>query len=168
MSGVTTYAIDPEHTSFTVAFKPTLPGMRARVGGVRGTFDAAVTDGAVDWDQPVAGAFSMHVDDLDVGNGLFTAGARTFLDRTRNREITGTLAGVTPEGPHAFTCDVAITLADRTVRVRGRGRFHTDADGDEIRVAGRTLCDPRAFGVPLPPLVNFMVNVHWKLALRPV
>jgi hypothetical protein len=163
---VTAFVIDTERTSFAVSFRPGIPGIGATVSGVRGVFDAAVDDaGVVDWTEAVHGSFIMHVDDLQMGNRMFTTASRQVLSRALDEPISGTLRDVEPDPARLdhFTAAIFIRFGDRDVPLRGQGRFEATDDG--FRVAGTSLVDPRSFGVPLPPLLNLVCTVRWRIHL---
>jgi hypothetical protein len=167
---VADYRIDSERAAFDVTTRPGVPGLGARVSGVQGSFRVTIDDdGAVDLTQPVAGAFSLTVGDLRTGNQWVTAripwlgssdralmrGSITHARRTRDTERDGKL-----ELP------LTIEVADRAVKLVGSGRLLVRPSGD-LEAVGGTLCDPRSFGIPLPPLVNLTVFVRWRLFLEP-
>jgi len=164
---VTTYAIDREGTHISVAFRPGIKGLGARVTGVEGSFEATVDDdGTVDWDAPVRGDFTMAVRDLELGNRFLTFGARQWLDPRRFESIRGELREVEPTGTDGFTAGLQVYVKDMDVRIVGRGRFVV-AERGRITVRGSSMVDPRTFKVMTPPFLNFMVLARWTIALRP-
>ena len=163
-----TYAIDKERSSFSLRFSPSFPGMKARITGLSGTFDAAVDeDGVIDWDSPVEGTFEMHVDDISLGNRFLTFGAKQWMDPKRYDRITGEIQDVRPDGENGFSCDVLIKLKDMEKSMTANGVFDVRTH-DDITVHGKSMADPREFGVLMPPFMNFMVHVRWKIEIKPL
>ncbi|MEZ5144096.1 MAG: hypothetical protein R2726_16480 [Acidimicrobiales bacterium] len=164
---MTAYDIDRERTHFSVAFRPGIKGLGARVTGVEGTFEATVDDdGVVDWDRPVHGSFTMAVRDLEMGNRFLTFGARQWLDPRRFESVRGELRDVEPNGADGFTAGLQVYVKDMDVRIVGRGRFVVVERG-RITVRGTSMVDPRAFKVMTPPFLNFMVLARWTIHLTP-
>jgi hypothetical protein len=162
---LTIYDIDRERTQFSVAFRPGIKGLGAKVTGVQGSFEATVDDdGAVDWDQPVHGAFTLAVRDLEMGNRFLTFGARQWLDPKRFEAVRGEIRDVEPAGDDGFTVGLQVFVKDMDVRIVGRGRFVV-AEPGRITVRGSSMVDPRLFKVMTPPFLNFMVLVRWTIAL---
>lgn len=162
------YEIDTHRSSFDLRFKPGIPGVGARITGLRGRFDAGIDDdGIIDWDHPVQGEFEMRVDDISMGNRFMTFGAKQWMDPKRYDRITGEIVGVRRKGEDGFACDVNIQLKDMDVTMTSTGRFDI-ADPANITVHGRTMTDPREFGVLMPPFINFMVHTRWRIAISPV
>ncbi|MCB1004118.1 MAG: hypothetical protein R2699_14930 [Acidimicrobiales bacterium] len=163
-----TYEIDKERSTFSLRFSPSFPGMGAKISGLTGRFDAAVDhDGTIDWDAPFSGAFEMHVDDISLGNRFMTFGARQWLDPRQYDRVTGELLDVEPEGTDGFTSHVRINVKGTEVTMAATGRFDVRTH-DDITVHGRSMADPREFGVALPPFLNVMVHVRWRIELNPV
>ncbi|MCX7621456.1 MAG: hypothetical protein N2037_11520 [Acidimicrobiales bacterium] len=165
------YSIVTERSSLSVSFKPAFPGLAARVTGLVGDFDVAIDDeGVIDWSQPSTGRFELRVEELSLGNRLLTMGARRWLDPERFDRIAGELLEVRPLREHAgdrrFASTVHLTLKDMDLTMAAHGRFEVELL-DRITVYGRTFTDPRQFGVYLPPFLNFMVHVRWKITLEP-
>ncbi len=161
------YEIVTEHTTFHVSTRPGMPGVGARVSGVTGQFDAAISDdGAVDLDEPVTGSFTLTVDDLETGNRLVNAGVRQFLGSRSEVAVAGRILSAKARDDGRTQLSMAVDIRHRTVKLVGMGRLRLDHEG-RLEAAGDTMCDPRAFGVPLPPLVNLMVHVRWRMVLRP-
>ena len=162
------YEIDPQASSIGLRFSPGLPGMGARGTGLRGTFDAVIgDDGVVDWSSDVRGSFELAVTELSLGDSpghrLATMGTRAWLDPSRYERITGEIDGIEPDGPDRFACSVTIAVKDLEVTMRSTGRFAL-VEG-RPRATGRTVCDPRAFGVLVPPFLNLLVHVRWDVVL---
>lgn len=164
------YRIDTERAAFDVTTRPGVPGIGARVSGVQGSFRATIAeDGAVDLDQPIAGAFSLTVGDLRTGNQWVTARIPWLgtSDRALMRgTITHARTTATTARDGRLELPLTIEVADRSVKLVGTGRLLVRPSGD-VEAVGGTLCDPRSFGLPLPPLVNLMVFVRWRLFLEP-
>jgi hypothetical protein len=160
------YRIDPERASFDVTTRPGIPGIGARVSGVQGSFRASFADdGTVDLAQPVAGAFSLTVGDLRTGNQWVTARI-PWLGPADKALIRGSITHARPARDEKVEFPLTIEVGDRTVKLVGNGRIITRPSGS-VEALGGTLCDPRSFGVPLPPLVTLMVFVRWRLFLEP-
>ncbi len=149
----------------SLRFQPSVPGMRARITGMGGSFHATVAeDGTVDWDAPVSGRFELKVADISLGNRFLTGGAKLFLDPKRYESISGELLGIEPDGVTGFKTMVRISIKDLDVTVAANGVFDVRAH-DDITVHGRTISDPKDFGVIMPPFLNFLVHVKWKIEL---
>lgn len=163
---VSRYEIATEHTSFHVSTRPGMPGVGARVRGVTGHFDATISDdGVVDLDRPVTGSFTMTVDDLETGNRLVNAGVRQFLGSGSEVAVAGRILGATARDDGRTQLSMAVTIRERNVKLVGMGRLRLDHE-QRLEAAGDTMCDPRAFGVALPPLVNLMVHIRWRIILE--
>jgi hypothetical protein len=162
------WQIDPEHTRFTVSFEPGLPGVGVHVRGFTGTFDAAIDEyGRPDFDQPVAGAFVMTVDDLQLGNRLLTTAVRSWLGNDEEIGVTGTIGEVTPYDDERHRLIVALTMRGETHRLEGRGRSELTPSG-VLRVRGRSRVDPRQLGVPIPKVIRVRSIAEWDLHLTSV
>ena len=161
---VPTYEIDSEQTRFEMGTRPGIPGLSVRISGVTGSFEATFVDGAVDLTQPVHGEFAMHVDELRAGNAFVTAGVRQWLGREDGTAVRGEVTEVRARDDRRYDLLMRIHLLDRTVPLKGTGRVAIRPTGP-IEATGVTMCDPRAFGVPLPPLLNLMVHVRWRIVL---
>ena len=164
LPGVTSYDIVSEETRFEMGTRPGIPGMSVRISGVTGTFDATIVGGAVDLDQPAHGEFTLHVDELRAGNAFVTAGVRQWLGREDGTAVRGEVTEVRARDDRRYDLLMRIHLLGRTVPLKGTGRLSVRPTGT-LEATGVTMCDPRAFGVPLPPLVNLMVHVRWRLVL---
>ncbi len=161
------YAIATGRSSLSISFKPSFPGLAVRVTGLRGEFEATIdADGSIDWSRPTGGRFELRVADLSLGNRLVTMGATRWLDPARFDRITGELLEVRPAGGDRFESRERICLKDLDVTLAANGRFEIER-AERVTVHGRTFADPRQFGVFLPPFLNFMVHVRWKIALEP-
>ena len=160
------FRIDSERASFDVTTRPGVPGISARVTGVQGSFRATFgDDGAVDLAQPVAGAFSLTVGDLRTGNQWITARI-PWLGPADKALIRGSIIHARPRPDGKVDLPLTLEVGDRTVKQVGTGQVVTRPAGT-VEAYGGTLCDPRSFGIPLPPLVNLMVFVRWRLFLEP-
>ena len=160
------FRIDTERASFDVTTRPGVPGISARVTGVQGSFRATFADdGTVDLTHPVAGAFSLTVGDLRTGNQWVTARI-PWLGPADRALITGSITHARPRRDGKIDLPLTLEVGDRTVKQVGTGQVVTRPAGT-VEAYGGTLCDPRSFGIPLPPLVNLMVFVCWRLFLEP-
>ena len=160
------FRIDSERASFDVTTRPGVPGISARVTGVQGSFRASFTDdGSVDLTRPVAGAFSLTVGDLRTGNQWITARI-PWLGPADKALIRGSITHARPRADGKADLPLTLEVGDRTVKQVGTGHVVTRPAGT-VEAYGGTLCDPRSFGIPLPPLVNLMVFVRWRLFLEP-
>jgi hypothetical protein len=160
------FEIDPERSRFTVATRPGMPGLGARVGNVRGWLDAAVDgDGSIDLAVPVAGQLTAEVDGIETGNQLVASAIDRWLGDGRTMSIAVSFDGQPrPEG--RVDVPMKVTVLDRVVELVGSGRVRPAGDG-AIEADGVTMCDPRAFGISLPPLLNLIVHVRWRVTLLP-
>ncbi len=159
--------IATDETKFDVTTRPGIAGVGARVTGVRGTFEASFDDeGKADLDQPLTGDFSMAVGDIGTGNQLLTAGVKRWLGDAKQTAVQGRISDVRgrPDGRLDFA--MHIDVKGRHVPLVGTGRIHVRPNG-QVEATGGTLCDPRAFGLPLPPLLNLVIHVRWRLLLVP-
>jgi hypothetical protein len=161
---VTSYDIVSEETRFEMGTRPGIPGLSVRISGVQGSFEATITDGAVDLAQPAGGAFELLVDELRAGNAFVTAGVRQWLGRQDGTVVRGEVTEVRARDDRRYDVLMRIDILKRTVPLKGVGRVSVRPTG-LVEVAGTTICDPRSFGVPLPPLLNLMVHVRWRLVL---
>ena len=161
---MTSYGIVSDETRFEMGTRPGIPGLGVRISGVQGSFEATFVDQQVDLDQPVSGEFTLLVDELTAGNAFVTAGVRHWLGREGGTAVRGTITEVRARDDHRYDVLMKIDIRDRMVPLKGVGRVSFRPTG-LIEIAGTTMCDPRAFGVPLPPLLNLMVHVRWRLVL---
>ncbi len=160
------FRIDTERASFDITTRPGIPGLGARVSGVHGSFRATFADdGSIDLTQPVAGAFSLTVGDLRTGNQWITARI-PWLGSSDKALIRGSITGARPRSDGKVDLPLTIEVGDRRVRQLGSGRVANRPDGS-TEAFGGTLCDPRSFGIPLPPLISLSVFVRWRLFLVP-
>lgn len=160
------FRIDTERASFDVGTRPGIPGLGARVTGVQGSFRATFgDDGAVDLTQPVAGAFSLTVGDIRTGNRWITAPI-PWLGPADRALIRGTITDARPRADGKVDIPITVEIGGRTVRQVGTGQVMTRPTGD-VEAFGGTMCDPRSFGIPLPPLISLTVFVRWRLFLEP-
>lgn len=160
------YRIDSERASFDVTTRPGIPGLGARVTGVQGSFRASFDgDGTVDLTQPVAGAFSLTVGDLRTGNQWITARI-PWLGPADKALIRGSITHARSRSDGKVDLPLTLEVGDRTVTQVGSGQLVTRPSGT-IEAFGGTLCDPRSFGIPLPPLITLSVFVRWRLFLEP-
>lgn len=163
--GVSHFEIDSAHTTFGVTTRPGMPGVGARVSGVTGHVVATIDDdGVADLTQPVSGAFHLTVGDLDTGNKLVTAAVRQLLGSAHETAVAGRILEARPRPDGRIDLVMTVELRGRTVRLVGAGRL-TPRPAGQLEATGATMVDPRAFGLPLPPLVNLMVHVRWRIAL---
>lgn len=159
------YAIDMARSTMGLRFQPSLPGIGARITGMSGQFDVNLGDqGEVDWGSPVRGSFEMKVSDISLGNRFLTAGAKLYLDPKRFESITGHLLDIEAIGANGFRTMVNIKLKDLEVQMSGQGNFEMQPDGSVIAY-GKTIADPKDFGVLMPPFINFLVHTKWKIVL---
>ena len=160
------FRIDSERASFDVTTRPGIPGLGARVTGVQGSFRASFADdGSVDLAQPVAGAFSLTVGDLRTGNQWITARI-PWLGPADRALIRGSITHARPRADGKVDLPLTLEVGDRTVTQVGSGQIVSRPTGI-IEAYGGTLCDPRSFGIPLPPLISLSVFVRWRLFLEP-
>ena len=162
------YQIDPERTRLTVATRPGMPGLGARVREVRGWLDAAVEpdgDGAIGLRAPAAGHLTAEVDAIETGNQLVTAAVDRWLGVGRALSIAVAF-DVRPRADGRVDVPMQVTVLDRVVELVGSGRVRP-LDDSALEADGVTLCDPRAFGISLPPLLNLIVHARWRLTLVP-
>lgn len=159
------YEIVTERTTFGVTTRPGMRGVGARVSGATGHVEATVDDaGVVDLREPVTGAFHMTVGDLDTGNMLVTAAVRQFLGADDRTAVAGTILEARARADGRIDLGMTVEIRERTVKLVGTGRLTVRPSGD-LEATGETMVDPRAFSLPLPPLVNLMVHVRWRIAL---
>jgi hypothetical protein len=148
-----------------VRTRPALPGLLIPVDEVVGAvqLSVATSDGT---ESEVHGRLHLRVRALGAPNPLIGTALERWLGRERDLAVTVEIGGIRarPDGRH----DVALVaeLRHRRVPLTGTGRFDRRPDGT-IEGAGTTLCDPRSFGVALPPLVTLIVPVRWRLVLAP-
>jgi hypothetical protein len=156
--------IDPERSSFDVSTRPGIAGLGARVLGATGSFRLSFDrDGRVDLDQPIAGAFAITVGDLRTGNRWVTA-RLPWLGIDDRAVIAGTVSEARPARDGRLDIPMMLEVGGRTVAALGTGRVDLRDDGS-VEAVGGTLCDPRSFDVPLPPLINLSVFVRWRVRL---
>ncbi len=162
------YEIATDETKFDVTTRPGIPGVGARVTGVRGMFDATFDeDGKVDLTHPVTGEYTMSVGDLGTGNQLLTAAVRRWLGDAEQTAVQGRIGDVRARADGRLDFSMHIDMKGRHVPLVGTGRIHMRPNG-QVEATGGTLCDPRAFGLPLPPLLNLVIHVRWRLLLAPL
>jgi hypothetical protein len=163
---VTSHRIDQDASGFTINLQPGPPGLAIEVSGVQGGFEVTVTpDGRVDLDAPLSGRFEMDVHQLDLGNRFLTAGAKRFLAGGETRAtVVGELVDARSDDGRTFDADLMLHVRGRSVPVEGTCVFSV-ADDDVLRVTGSAVCDPRAFGIALPPLMRPKARVRWDLHL---
>ncbi|MEZ5144098.1 MAG: hypothetical protein R2726_16490 [Acidimicrobiales bacterium] len=166
---MTTFVIDQDTSGFSITLKPGPPGLAFDVSGVQGSFDATITaDGAVDLDAPLDGRFEMDVRRLDLGNRVLTFGAKRFLSGgLDDASVVGELVEARSDDGRTFDADLVLHVRGRSIPVHGTCVFDAGPDGT-LRVTGGAVCDPRAFGVALPPLVRPDAHVRWDLHLAAV
>jgi hypothetical protein len=80
--------------------------------------------------------------------------------------VQGTILGARARADGRIDLKMTVEIRGRTVKLVGTGRL-TPRPSGPLEATGDTLVDPRAFGLPLPPLVNLMVHVRWRIALTP-
>jgi hypothetical protein len=169
--GVSRYEIVTERTTFGVTTRPGMPGVGATVSGVTGHVIATIDgDGVADLDQPVSGSFHLTVGDLATGNQLVTSAVEQFLGSETETAVAGSILEARPRPDGRIDLVMTVEIRGRTVRLIGAGRLTPradDADG-QLDATGATLVDPRSFGLPLPPLVNLMVQVRWRVTLTEI
>jgi len=164
---VARYEIVADQARFDVTLRPGLPDLRVRVHDVVGGFDAELfADGTLNLDRPVTGALDLRVSGLHTRNRLLAGGLEHLLGTSSETTAHVDLVGAHPHAPGTTAFDLSVTVAGRDGAMRSIVRIELHRD-DEIEAMGHTRCDPRAFGAPLPPVVNLMVNVRWHLRLRP-
>lgn len=161
---MTSYEIVSDETRFEMGTRPGIPGLSVHISGVQGSFEATLVDGRIDLEQPAHGSFSLLVDELRAGNAFVTAGVRQWLGREDGTAVRGELTEVRLLDDRRYDLLMRIDIRGRAVPLKGVGRVSVRPTG-LLEVAGTTMCDPRAFGVPLPPLLNLMVHVRWRLVL---
>lgn len=166
---MTLHQIDQDASGFTITLQPGPPGLAIEVSGVQGAFEATVApDGTVDLEAPLSGRFEMDVHQLDLGNRFLTAGAKRFLSGGATRAtVVGELVEARSDDGRTFDADLVLHVRGRSIPVNGTCVFEV-AGQDALRVTGGAVCDPRAFGVALPPLVRPKARVRWDLQLTAV
>ena len=164
------YDLDPERTQLSVGTRPGLPGLGARVSGVRGSFEATHTAaGSVDLGAPITGELTAIVDGIETGNQLVADAVARWSGASSGLTVQVTISAVRPVGDDdAGRVEVVLhaVAGERAADLVGSGRVRA-LEGGAIEAAGVTLCDPRAFGISLPPLLNLIVHVRWRLTLVP-
>lgn len=166
------YEIVTDKTQFEVTTRPGIPGLGATVSGARGSFEVTFgADGRPDVTAPIGGEFTMAVGDLRTGHQLVNAGVTRWLAGRDQAAISGTITEARARDDGRFDLLMTVEVRNRTVPLRGVGRVEltSERDRDEgkdaVEAIGTTMCDPRSFGIPLPPLVNLMVHVRWRISL---
>lgn len=168
---MTHYDIDPAATRFDVRFHPGLPGMGARVTGVRGSFEATVgPDGAVDLSRPVSGEFSLAVDELETGTWLVTIAVRRWLGQDEQVAARGVITDVAPD-PDAddagtYRLGLDLTMKGETHHLVATGHVTPNGEGP-LEVTGGLRVHPSEVGMPLPSFSPPTVEVAWHLVLLP-
>jgi len=170
---VARYEIDPDRTQISIGTRPGLPGLGARVSGVRGSFDAAVAaDGTIEGSSPITGELTATVDHIETGNQLVANAMARWPEAAAGLLVHVTVAEVRRSAGNTTDrldrVDVVMnaSVGGRVADLVGGGRLRALEHG-AIEAAGVTLCDPRAFGISLPPLLNLIVHVRWRLTLVP-
>jgi hypothetical protein len=167
---MSTYRIVSDRTRFDVSTRPGMAGLGARVSGIHGWFELSThADGTPDLAGPVDGALTLVVDDVRTGNQLVSESSRALLGEAD--EIVATiqvseLRAPTDPGDDRRDVVMVVEVAGREVKLVGTGRVVVRPDAT-IEATGATLCDPRAFGISLPPLLNLVVQVRWRVTLEP-
>jgi hypothetical protein len=167
---VARFEIDPDRTQVSVGTRPGLPGLGASVAGVRGWFDATLAaDGTIDLGPPTTGELTATVDRIETGNQLVADAMARWPGASSGLSVHVAISDVRPLGDHdAGRVEVVLhaVVGERSADLVGSGRMRA-LDAGAIEAAGVTLCDPRAFGISLPPLLNLIVHVRWRVTLVP-
>jgi len=159
------YRIDTDAASFTVRFRPGMPGVGARVSGVQGSFDATMdADGRVDLSAPVGGSFTLHIDELQMGNRVLTAATRRWLAGDDEVAVQGAIDDVRPAGDGTYQMALAMTMRHHTYHLSANGSLRATV-GDNLAVTGTTEVHPSEVGVPIPRFLPPTVVVAWDLLL---
>lgn len=161
------WRIDSDATRFHISMEPGLPGVGVDVHGITGSFEATLgDDGLPRLDAPMTGEFAMTVSDLELGNALLTGAVRRWLGGDDRVAVSGRLGEIADLGDERYRVVMGVDMRGRRHRFEGRG--HTSlTDAGHLRVVGRTHVDPRAIGIPLPPLVRIRSIADWDIALVP-
>jgi hypothetical protein len=163
---VARYEIVGDHTRFDVTLRPSLPDLRVRVPEVSGSLEATLTpDGMLDLAHPVAGRLEVRLTGLHTNNRLLATGLEHLLGDDVETSARVDITGARDHGPGTYAFALTTIVASRDAAMTGIGRIEIADDG-RPEIVGHTRCDPRAFGAPLPPMVNLTVNVRWHVRLR--
>ena len=165
---MTHYRFDPERAVFDVSTRPGLAGFSIRATGAAGTVELTVDDkGAIQYEDDVRGSFTVAVRNIETANKLVTAAALQFFGTDQAVVVAGEILGAKPKADdRAGRSELSMRLrvGARDVPAVGAGRLAWRPNGT-LEATGDTMVDPRAFGVPLPPLVNLMVHIRWRVGL---
>lgn len=164
------YDFDPDRAVFTVSTRPGLAGLGIRVVGTTGHIEATIDErGAVVFDDGVRGEFTVTVRNIDTANQLVTAAALQVFGTDHAVVVSGSVDRAEPiPGDRADRATLKMTLrtTEREIPATGTTRLVLRPNGD-LEAMGDTMTDPRAFGIPLPPLVNLMIHTRWRVTLLP-
>lgn len=162
---VTRYRFDPAQAVFNVATRPGLAGLGVKVVGVTGSIEMTLdASGTLDLRRPVVGAFEVTLDNIATANQLVSAAGRQFFGGDDTAIVRGDISGAESDGVDRYRIAMTLHARDRDVAVGGSARLVSRPTA-ALEATGDTMCDPRAFGLPLPPLVNLMIHTRWRVAL---
>ncbi|MCU0268834.1 MAG: hypothetical protein MUF83_09315 [Acidimicrobiales bacterium] len=155
------YRLDPTRCSVGVSPRPALAPTPVRASLLDGVVDVDGLDGG-----RASGEGTFRVEVRGLPETLPLLGRAELPWGHTTVELAGQVTSVERrhEGFHVL---LRVDLGGRAVPLGASVRQARRTERGELDVVGRTIVDPRAFGLALPPLVNLVVHVSWRALLAP-